>query len=368
MIRKLFSVELVDKEKCIEELVNLFNLCFSDDISINYWKWKHLYNPYSKIDSKIVLALEGNKIIGARPLLLTEFIKGGKCVLAAQPCDTMVHPDYRRQGIFKKMNDLAIEYSKEIGVSFFYNFPGWMSRTGYLKQGWRNVCSINKLYLLIRPDVVFANKLNNPLITFGVSFFYSKLKNKSFLENIPKNFQLKSFYRYPSVLKKIDKLYTNEYSGQINLNRNESFLKWRLDNNPKFHYRYLLFFYSGNFIGYSVVQINNDENNVLSAKIMDFLILENNYYYAHLFLRSVIKYLIKKNCVQIYAWEPQNTNLCKVYSLLEFKSYLKFPYSLYSLFFKDKGIYLYYRLIDSKSTFSYNSDNWQLTPIHLDCI
>ena len=234
-IRKLFSVELVDKEKCVEELVNLFNLCFSDDISINYWKWKHLYNPHSKIDSKIVLALRGNKIIGARPLLLTEFIKGEQCVLAAQPCDTMVHPDNRRQGIFKKMNDLAIKYSKEIGISFFYNFPGWMSRAGYLKQGWKKVYSINKLYLLIKPDVVFANKLNNPLITFGVNFFYSKLKNKSFLGNIPKYFQLKSFYRYPSVLKKIDKLYSNEYSGRINLNRNESFLKWRLDKHPKFH-------------------------------------------------------------------------------------------------------------------------------------
>ena len=59
----------------------------------------------------------------ARPLLRVNLRYGGCLVKAAVPCDTMVHPNYRRHGLFSRMNELAIETERAKGTALLFNFP-----------------------------------------------------------------------------------------------------------------------------------------------------------------------------------------------------------------------------------------------------
>jgi GNAT superfamily N-acetyltransferase len=118
-----FEVKMVEHKKIVDELIQLYNFVFEKSCTRAFWEWLFLESPISALEPNIIIAVEGGKIIGARPLVLRELWIKDKKVKAAQPAGTMVHPDHRRKGVFSKMNELAIEYFKEKGFALFFQFP-----------------------------------------------------------------------------------------------------------------------------------------------------------------------------------------------------------------------------------------------------
>lgn len=113
------------------------------------WHWKHTLNPFGR--SIVVLAVAGNRIAGVRPLmrwrLATPHSGELSCVRAV---DTAVHPQFQRRGLFRDLNEAALEMAGAEGVDLVFNTPNSQSRPGYLKQGWQDVGSIG---VMIRPSL-----------------------------------------------------------------------------------------------------------------------------------------------------------------------------------------------------------------------
>lgn len=140
---------------------------------------KNIYGP-----SIIILAYINDKCVGARAFWRND-IQGMK---AYQPCDTAVLKEYRRLGIFTKMNKKGLEI---IGKnSIIYNFPNDNSLPGYLKMGW--TFHSRKRYKLFNvfKDSKEIEKINsdylNWLLTdkeldFNESLYYTKIFSKYYL-------------------------------------------------------------------------------------------------------------------------------------------------------------------------------------------
>ncbi|NND04394.1 MAG: GNAT family N-acetyltransferase [Acidimicrobiia bacterium] len=112
------------------------------------WGWKHQLNPFG--NSIVLVAAESDgRIAGVRALMRWRLATptGGElsCVRAV---DTAVHPDYQRRGLFRSMNESALEVARNDGVDLVFNTPNSQSRPGYLKQGWRDVGAIG---VMVRP-------------------------------------------------------------------------------------------------------------------------------------------------------------------------------------------------------------------------
>lgn len=124
--RLKLSSDLSEEE--IDDFLYLFNDVFDADHNKDWFKWKYIDNIYG--DSYMVLAYSGENVAGVRSFWRND-IEG---VVSYQPCDTAVHSDYRKRGIFSKMTLKALD---EVDGSMIYNYPNENSYPGYIKLGWQ---------------------------------------------------------------------------------------------------------------------------------------------------------------------------------------------------------------------------------------
>jgi GNAT superfamily N-acetyltransferase len=118
------------------------------------WHWKHTLNPFGR--SIVLVAVDGGRVAAVRPFMRWRLATpdGGElsCVRAV---DTAVHPDFQRRGLFRRLNDEALEVAQADGVDLVFNTPNAQSRPGYLKQGWQDVGPIG---VMIRPSLRLLNR------------------------------------------------------------------------------------------------------------------------------------------------------------------------------------------------------------------
>lgn len=114
-----------------------------------WFAWKYAENPYAD-GAPGMVAMHNGTLVAARPLLALPVRVDGEREVALQPADTMVHPDHRRQGLFTRMTERALEH---YGADhpFFFNFPNERSREGYRKLGWAVVSERESYYRIQNP-------------------------------------------------------------------------------------------------------------------------------------------------------------------------------------------------------------------------
>lgn len=114
--------------------------------SAEFWRWKHVQNPFG--ESPCLLALRNGRIGALRAFLRWEWDAGSERVRAVRAVDTVTHPHFRRQGLFRKLTLQLVEEMRQEGVAFVFNTPNRYSRPGYLKMGWETV---GRVPVLVRP-------------------------------------------------------------------------------------------------------------------------------------------------------------------------------------------------------------------------
>ncbi|WP_290811691.1 GNAT family N-acetyltransferase [Halovivax sp.] len=130
--------------------LSLYETVFGIERSTDWFRWKYVENPVAD-HVPIVVARRDGDLIGARSFLPVRVAVDGVERVAYQPCDTMVHPDHRRQGVFTRMNEAAIERYAAGEPAFFFNFPNGRSKPGNLKLGWREVGTVPMYYRPQKP-------------------------------------------------------------------------------------------------------------------------------------------------------------------------------------------------------------------------
>lgn len=105
--------------------------------SLAFWRWKHVQNPFGP--SPVLLAFDGDRLVGLRAFMRWEWRAGGMDFKAVRAVDTATHPEYQGRGIFKTLTLALRDEMAAEGVHFVYNTPNEQSRPGYVKMGWSTV-------------------------------------------------------------------------------------------------------------------------------------------------------------------------------------------------------------------------------------
>jgi GNAT superfamily N-acetyltransferase len=100
-----------------------------------YFRWKHLQNPFGR--SFMWVGEAQGRIVGFRAFLRWRFMDpGGEPVEAVRAVDTATHPDAQGLGIFRTLTLHGIDEMRPANIQFVFNTPNDQSRPGYLKMGW----------------------------------------------------------------------------------------------------------------------------------------------------------------------------------------------------------------------------------------
>lgn len=119
--------------------------------------WKYVENPYVDHVPIIVAEREG-EIVGAKPAFALEMRVGDTPSIALQPCDTMVHADHRRRGLYSRMLSHQKEAYRSGEAAFFFNFPNPASMPGSLEAGWRPAMVVPTYYRVQNPAGLMENR------------------------------------------------------------------------------------------------------------------------------------------------------------------------------------------------------------------
>ncbi len=102
-----------------------------------FFRWKHRNSPFGA--SPTLVSVHDDTLVGVRLFLRWELACGSSTVSAVRAVDTATHPDYQRQGIFKRLTLELLDQVELEGADLVFNTPNADSRPGYLKLGWQEV-------------------------------------------------------------------------------------------------------------------------------------------------------------------------------------------------------------------------------------
>jgi len=156
---KIRSANESDKEQVLKLLNDVFSsqqrMEYERDNA--YWNWKFRDSAYGP--SILTVAEYEAKIIGVDHLWPWEFRYKGEPLKAVQPCDAVVHPDYRGRGLFKTMRKYGLEEAERQGYQIAFNFPNENSLPGNRSVGAIYLGQISWWVRILKPFNLVKNRL-----------------------------------------------------------------------------------------------------------------------------------------------------------------------------------------------------------------
>ena len=120
-----------------KDILDLFNHVFNRNWPLSRWTWENKNNPYST--TYFNLAINNQKIIGQSGAIPLLFNHDGETIKTTRVQNVMVHPDFRKRGIFFQTLKNLTEYLKSKGEDFIITFPNDNSFPAFMKLDYHHL-------------------------------------------------------------------------------------------------------------------------------------------------------------------------------------------------------------------------------------
>lgn len=245
----------------------LFEEVLGGKMGTEWFTWKYETNPY--VDHvPIVIAERDTEVVGARAFFPLTVAAGDDRYDAFQPCDSMVHPDHQRRGVFTRMTEKAIEWYD--GVDLFFNFPNHRSLPGNLKLGWQVVSTRETYYRVQNPGVWLSQPRPVESLARAIARGYLSVRDR--LADSTVGFDVSRYDRVPSSL--LSTLAESEPVSQFHVVRDDTFYEWRFEN-PLWSYRTVVATRAETPVAAIVYGRRARESGPTTVRIVDVLPLAN---------------------------------------------------------------------------------------------
>jgi GNAT superfamily N-acetyltransferase len=235
----------------IEKLVDLFVLVWNDDKDDVSEKTRWAFeNDFSKV---LVARTERNQFIGSRGGVIWPLVYKDYKIKCYQFHGTCVHPDFRRQGIFSKLNKDFVYIAKTDGFDLIFNISVKASRSGYEKLGWKYLKGFHRL------------------TKFNLTNYFTK--------TIPYLVENPSVFSIPDSFLQSREI---QFSSLIHTRYDNAFLIWRLSNKTA---NYKVFQYQNAVVIYKI-QIKKGKKEVIIGEVF---LLEGFYSEFSVAMHALIK-------------------------------------------------------------------------------
>lgn len=232
-----------------------------------YWDWEYLHNHYGEAEKFVVLNVK-NELIGYYAFVPQEYTIRGKTYTAGLPVDAMIDPNYRRKGIFSKLQEFAI---KNTALDFLI---GYTIRKevlpAELKGGYVIAKKIPVYIFPLQFDVLAAeyvpSKLLAKILGYFPHFFY-KLIFKADKSN--SRYKIK---KVENITDSLDDFFDRRVvNHKVYLNKDKEYLSWRFDKIPFVEYeKYIVLNEDNQVVAYYVIR----EKKVLGVNFTNIVDLE----------------------------------------------------------------------------------------------
>ena len=335
------------KEGDEKGIVELMMLCFGRadyDYWMKHWVWQYKENP---LGNHIWIVEHDGQIVAHDAHIPLSLKVGKKVLKSCIGVDAMTHPNFRRRGLQRKIEDIHDDELVKEGIHFSYNFPGEVfhkhKRTGFDYD----VCKIpvmskffdtNEIIRKLTGSRFLARVLSvwlNPII--GI-FFRSKRKP------LIKNVKIIEITRFDDRINDFWKNISRHFN--IIVVRNKEYLNWRYFQRPNSKFKVLLAEDDDKILGY-IVFSSKDEKGF----IIDLLVYPNKLNVIQSLVSTAVEQLREEKVHQITCQMLKNN---PNYKVLRANGFVPIPskYPLRVSIFSPSN---------APTEFLKNPNNWYLT-------
>jgi hypothetical protein len=207
-------------------VLSLLRLCLGDGPAgrrpPEFFRWKHFANPSGP--SFMFVAEGDRRIVGFRAFVRWRLRGAGTLIPSAFAVDTATHPEYRRKGVFRHLNEEALS-AMQGEVDLIFNTPNEKSLPGNLRMGWGLVGKL-PVKVRVRKPLRFAThaaSLHRP----GRS-----LAKQPVVEASPARDHVVDDGPLVSLLEQAERFHP-----RLSTPRDLSYLRWRYGDAPLLDYR-----------------------------------------------------------------------------------------------------------------------------------
>lgn len=132
-------------------------------------------DPFQNKDAKGFLALENGNVVAFISYSKWPMMLNKTQLDSYQMVGLVVSPEMRGKGIFKNLLKSLDQKATELNPQIMFGFPVEISKAGFLKQGWKNICDLEWYASPVSPFSILSPKpfSETGKITKGLpDFFY----------------------------------------------------------------------------------------------------------------------------------------------------------------------------------------------------
>ncbi len=144
----------------MDGVIDLVYACYGSN-GVSREKFQHWHFKHEGLTQGMVLALDGERIVGMQPMEILPHWFQGELQTAAMLTGVMVDPEYRRRGIFNKLVTTCEELAWAKGALLVWTMPNDRSFPGFQKRAYA-IPSERRLFIWApRPGRVLESYLPN---------------------------------------------------------------------------------------------------------------------------------------------------------------------------------------------------------------
>ncbi len=236
LIFKKYSTDY--KESILELLAFKWNK-LTPSVVKEKFEWRYEQNPYSSGQTYIYLAISGAQVVGFRAFVIQHFTLGNTTYKVFNPADAIVHPNFRRMGIFSKLNEFFLtDLEGESNVLILNTSSNNLSTPGNLKQGWKVMDYINRYGFKINLLASLRNLI--------------RLHEGKFKETVKEHRNDKITFTKELRIDEIVSLNLENRNAQtLTHHRDEAYYRWRYSFHSRDNY-YAYYYVESRMVGYVI--------------------------------------------------------------------------------------------------------------------
>lgn len=279
------------------KIIQLFNLCFNQEMSLEAWNWRFLNNPFTK-EIFVHLMWEGEDLVGHYAVSPVNMLANGEELKTALSMTTMTHPDYGGRGIFTQLAKSVYRELEKENYGMVWGFPNVNSHYGFLKNlNWQDIAII-------------------PMLSASI-------------ENIRTNISPVDFILHQEFTPKVAQLIEeNADLKKLKINKTKDYLNWRYRDNPTNNYKILSLRAENAVIVYKTIKsFSNKEAFEIDIMEVNF---QKDYEVLQKLIITVIKAEENLNIQRLNIWQPLFSSTRLFFEKIGFQPALPLTYLSYS--------------------------------------
>lgn len=239
-----------------EQIRPLFKLVFGQPLAADRWRWQYGDNPTGRVTITIAEGEDGT-LAGQYALMPVAMKVGSVDTVGTLSLDTMVHPDYRRQGMFTKLARQAYEDLAQHGVALTYGFPNHNSYHGFVtKLGWSDLHPRIPLFAkVLRYRSTLRKKLDSAPVAYALAAAARMVSSLELLiphRGLPSGCAVHDVSRFGPEFDDLWDRARGRY--RVWVVRDARYLNWRYVDNPSATYERIAVYRGAEVLAYAILK------------------------------------------------------------------------------------------------------------------